>query len=366
MKELRHWLALLRTPGAGPVSLKALLDYFGTPEACFSLKKACFPAKLTLPDATRTWLMNPDWERVAEDVAWMSANQCRLLTMDSPDYPKLLATIPDPPVALFVQGKPELLNRPQLAIVGSRNPTHHGVEIARDFSRTLAKTGLVITSGLAEGIDTAAHSAALDVGGESVAVCGTGLDVRYPRSNYELAKKLSKLGTLISEFPLGTPAKATNFPRRNRIISGLSLGTLVVEAAHRSGSLITARLAAEQGREVFAIPGSINNALARGCHRLIRDGAKLVENTTHVIEELGPLTEFMRSPTSDGETQNKKEVNHPDYQNLLTIVGFDPTPVDVIVERTGLATNVVSAMLLNLELQGNVTVTPGGRYTRVT
>ena len=366
MMEPSHWLALIRTPGAGPVTQKALLDYLGTQQAHFPLRKADLPSSLRLSNAATNWLLNPDWDRNNTDIAWMSANECHLVTLDSPHYPELLSTIPDPPLALFVQGNRDLLKRHQLAIVGSRNPTAHGIETARDFSQTLANAGLLITSGLAMGIDAIAHEAALKAQGESIAVCGTGLDIRYPRCNAQLAAKLSKHGAVISEFPPGTPAKAMNFPRRNRIISGLSLGALVIEAAHRSGSLITARLAAEQGREVFAIPGSINNALARGCHRLIRDGAKLVEDANDVLEELGSLAAVTRDTRSNPVTNASKEVTRPDYKKLLAKVGFDPTPVDVIVERTGLATSSVSAMLLNLELQGNVAVTPGGRYSRVT
>ena len=251
-------------------------------------------------------------------------------------------------------------------MVGSRNPSVSGSETAREFAYHLATSGLSITSGLAIGIDGASHAGAMDAGGITIAVTGTGLDRVYPASQYDLAHRIAEQGALVSEFPPRTQVKSGNFPRRNRIISGLALGTLVVEAAHKSGSLITARLASEQGREVFAIPGSIHNPMARGCHRLIRQGAKLVETANDVLEELAPLLRELQ-PLPNPGTQEPLERQHEldaDYQLLLKCMGFDPTPIDLLIERSGLTAEVVSSMLILLELEGHVSSAPGGIYCR--
>jgi DNA processing protein len=283
----------------------------------------------------------------------------------------LLAEVSDAPLGLFVRGNVDALSLPQLAIVGSRNPTAGGRDNATSFAEHLARSGLAVTSGMAIGIDAAAHQGALAVGGGvTVAVCGTGLDVDYPSAHSALAEKIAVRGALVSEFPLGTPALATNFPRRNRIISGLSLGTLVVEAAVRSGSLITARLAAEQGREVFAIPGSIHNPLTRGCHQLIRQGAKLVETGDDIFEELrtlaGALTPALQAaaPKPTGSAEAAAPVLDKAYEILLDALGFEPACIDVLVERTGFAADEVASMLLILELDGKLESRPGGRYVR--
>jgi DNA processing protein len=277
-----------------------------------------------------------------------------------------LREIPDPPPLLFVHGDPEVLHTPQLAMVGSRNPSVSGSETAREFAYHLATSGLSITSGLAIGIDGASHAGALDAGGITIAVTGTGLDRVYPASQHDLAHRIAEQGALVSEFPPQTQVKSGNFPRRNRIISGLALGTLVVEAAHKSGSLITARLASEQGREVFAIPGSIHNPMARGCHRLIRQGAKLVETANDVLEELAPLLQELEPLPHQG-TQESLELRDEldaEYQLLLKCMGFDPTPIDLLIERSGLTAEVVSSMLILLELEGHVSSAPGGIYCR--
>ncbi len=273
--------------------------------------------------------------------------------------------IPDPPPLLFVHGDPEVLRTPQLAMVGSRNPSMPGGETARDFAYHLAASGLSITSGLAIGIDGASHSGALDAGGITIAVTGTGLDRVYPASQHDLAHRIAEHGALVSEFPPQTQVRPGNFPRRNRIISGLCLGTLVVEAAHKSGSLITARLASEQGREVFAIPGSIHNPLARGCHRLIRQGAKLVETSGDILEELAPLLRDLKPPQADHkESACRQHQLDPEYQLLLKCMGFDPAQIDLLIERSGLTAEVVSSMLILLELEGHVSSAPGGIYCR--
>ena len=266
---------------------------------------------------------------------------------------------------LFGHGDPGLLCSPQLAIVGSRNPSVSGRQTAGEFAAHLAAVGITISSGLASGIDGAAHLGALRADGFTLAVAATGLDRVYPADHRDLAHRIAEQGVLVSEFPPGTPPRRDHFPRRNRIIAGLALGTLVVEAAVRSGSLITARLAAEQGREVFAIPGSIHNPLARGCHRLIRQGAKLVETAQDVLEELAPLlgTRSSAASLSDDEPpQLRLQTLDPEYRQLLASLGHDPLPADQLIERSGLTAEAVSSMLLLLELEGYVSSAPGGRY----
>ena len=288
-----------------------------------------------------------------------------LITLDDPRYPALLRDIPDPPLALFVHGDPECLVTPQLAVVGSRNPTPGGRENAFEFARYLVGAGLTITSGLAAGIDGAAHRGALAGGGRTVAVVGTGLDRVYPAEHLELAHTITAQGALVSEFALGSRPTPGHFPKRNRLISGLSLGTLVVEATPHSGSLITAKLAGEQGRETFAIPGSIHNPQARGCHALIRQGAKLVETAADILEELGQLASTLDPPTQTPATDPAIETTlDADYQHLLQQLDDTPTPVDTLVQRSGLTAETVSSMLLVLELQGYVSSAAGGHYTR--
>jgi DNA processing protein len=289
------------------------------------------------------------------------------VTWGSADYPPLLAAIPDAPLVLFVEGSAAALSLPQLAMVGSRNPTHLGRETAEQFAGHLAGIGLAITSGLALGIDAASHRGALRGGGWTVAVLGCGLDTIYPRENAALAQAVSAHGALVSDLPLGTPPLKHHFPRRNRIISGLSVGTLVVEAALQSGSLITARLAAEQGREVFAIPGSIHNPMARGCHRLIRQGAKLVETADDVFAELGALLRGLHAGEQSEAPDTQGVSGHvldKDYEILLDALGFAPASIDSLVARTGFAADAVASMLLILELDGRVAQQPGGLFCR--
>jgi len=300
--------------------------------------------------------------------AWLSQPGCHRIDPGQPHFPTQLLAIPDPPEVLFIRGDPALLAAPQLAIVGSRGPTPAGRQTAFDFARRLAAAGLAITSGLACGVDSAAHRGALAGSGRTVAVCGAGLDVVYPPQNQGLAGEIATHGALVSEFPPGTPPLPHHFPRRNRLISGLSLGVVVVEARHRSGSLITARLAAEQGREVFALPGSIHNPLSRGCHRLIRDGARLVETPEEVLAGLqpdlfgalapGPSQDPAPAGLSAGPLDRNSKI-------LLNACGFEPVDVDVLVERTGFSAAAVASMLLMLELHGEVESSAGGMYCRL-
>lgn len=284
------------------------------------------------------------------------------ITLNDAAYPAQLKEIADPPPILFVRGNVHLLQSPQIAIVGSRNPTSDGKRIAHDFAGTLTQVGFTITSGLALGIDAASHQGALDANGFTIAVAGTGLDRIYPACHKQLATDIIATGAMVSEFPPGTTAKANHFPRRNRIISGLSQGLLVVEAAQQSGSLITARMALEQNREVFAIPGSIHNPLARGCNALIREGAKLVETTQHILEELGQYNQCV----TEIQAIQSQSILDLEQQKLLNLILYSPTSVDNLVTQTGQSVEIIASMLLLLELQSYITSAPGGGYMRTT
>ncbi|MCS6948213.1 MAG: DNA-processing protein DprA [Steroidobacteraceae bacterium] len=309
-----------------------------------------------------------DTTRLAQDLAFSERSGARLIAAAESEYPAALLQLSDAPPLLYVRGDPQILTLPQLAIVGSRNATGAGRAIAREFGEYFTRFGLAITSGLAAGIDGAAHDGALAGGGRTIAVCGTGLDVIFPAAHRDLAERIAAHGALVSEFPPGTPPRRANFPQRNRVIAALSLGTLVVEAGVRSGALTTARHAADLGREVFAIPGSIHNPLARGCHRLIRSGAKLVECGEDVLAELKislqhQLLEAVQAEARPGAAQ--REALDKDYEILLHALGFAPASADQLVARTGLSSAAVASMLLMLELRGDIELQPGGRYARV-
>jgi len=367
--HFRTWLTLLRTPRFASVSLREQLALHDRIEAVHA---ALLQRLAELPADTRRWLECPDDRRLDADLAWLDQPGHRLLLCTDEDFPPLLDAIPQPPVALFVAGDASLLLRPQLAIVGARAATLSGRTLARAFGQALGHAGFVITSGMAEGIDGAAHLAALDAGLPTVAVVGTGLDRVYPRQHHALARRLAAEGALVSEFPLGTPARVDHFPRRNRLISGLSLGTLVIEAGLQSGSLITARLAAEQGREVFALPGSIHNPLAHGCHRLIRDGARLVETAAEIVEALAPaavalgreLAGRLDGPAvaTPGETASEAD---PSRQALFEALGYGPVALEDLAGFTGKAVSELTSELLMLELEGKVEALPGNRYQRL-
>jgi len=362
MSDPKPWLILARAPGIEP---RMLAEAGGGAALLGESPRAL--AALGLGEAAIRALRNPDTEGLQRDELWLAGPRRALVTWGSTDYPALLAAIPDPPAVLFVEGEPIALSLPQLAMVGARNPTALGRDTASRFAGHLARAGLVITSGLALGIDAASHRGALRAGGRTVAVLGSGLDVVYPRENHPLALEVAASGALVSELPTGTPPLRQHFPRRNRIISGLSVGTLVVEAALHSGSLITARLAGEQGREVFAIPGSIHNTLARGCHRLIRQGAKLVESADDIFHELGSLLAGLGTSV-DAETPEAQQDSGPEldkeYEILLDALGFEPAGVDTLVARTGFRPDAVASMLLILELEGRVEQQPGGIFCR--
>jgi len=362
MNSTRAWLILARLPGIGPEHARAL--FAEDPEgASLHGGKRRSLAHAGFPSGALDALAKLDSAALDRDTLWLEEPGHCLVPCTDPRYPPLLEQIQDPPLALFVAGDPGLLSSHQIAIVGSRNPSASGLANARDFARYIAAQGVTVTSGLAEGIDTAAHEGAM-AGGRTIGVMGTGPDQVYPASNARLAEQISMHGALITEFPTGTPPKRENFPRRNRIISGMSLGTLVVEAARRSGSLITARLASEQGREVFAVPGSIHNPLSRGCHMLIRQGAKLVETAQDIFEELGQLAAAGQPPGHAGTGPAPIPARDPEYVKLLECLGHDPLPTDELARRTGLTAGELSSMLLILELEGEVISESGGRYAR--
>ena len=360
------WLLVSQAPGIGSRYFQRLLARFGSPEAVLRASRSAL-IELGIPAAAVDGLKRRTRSDIEPTLAWLRQPGHRLLTLDDDNYPHLLKAIDDPPPLLYLIGNPALLNQPQLAVVGSRNPTPGGLGNAREFAHSLAGAGLCITSGLAVGIDGAAHAGALQTGA-TVAVMGTGPDRIYPASHRDLAHRIAEQGLLVSEFPPGTQARPENFPRRNRIISGLSLGTLVIEAAVQSGSLITARLAAEQGREVFAIPGSIHNPQARGCHLLIRQGAKLVESAQDIMEELGALLGTLADNLVDNAPSDAGPVpdhaDDADYRRLFESLGYDPVCIDELIARSGLTAEAVSSMLLVLELEGHVSSAPGGLYCR--
>lgn len=354
--ESEAWLRLTLISGLGPAALRTLLREFGTPDGVLATRSGEL-SRFVAPDIAGRIAAGGDAEGAQRAIAWLAGGPNHLVTLGDADYPQLLLQTADPPPLLYVKGRRELLQRPALAVVGSRNATAQGIANAEDFARALSDAGITVVSGLALGIDAAAHRGGLAGAASSVAVVGTGLDVVYPARNRDLAHELAARGALVSEFALGTPALGANFPRRNRLISGMSLGCLVVEAALQSGSLITARFANEQGREVFALPGSIHSPLAKGCHVLIKQGAKLVDSANDILEELkfaAPAAPARATPQLEAEAAQ-----------LLALLGFEPSGLDAICARAGLGANDVSALLLKLELQGLIEGLPGGQYQRV-
>ncbi len=360
--ETELWLNLNLIDGLGDESIRRLLVALSSPEAIFSASQSILQS-IVKPSIAKLIQQGPDRSKVTSTLKWLKDPNNTIITLADADYPASLLNISDPPPLLYLKGRRELLRHPALAVVGSRNATPQGLLNAENFSQAASDAGLCIVSGLALGIDTAAHQGGLRGTTSSIAVVGTGLDIVYPAKNHTLAHQLAKEGALISEFPLSTPAIGRNFPRRNRIISGISQGCLVVEAALQSGSLITARQALEQGREVMAVPGSIHSPLSKGCHALIKQGAKLVENTQDILDELG----YAPSQKNHNDSLKKQPtpIDSPQNNLLLTHLGYDIVNIDTLCSRSGLTAEVVSAMLLTLELEGQVSSLPGGCYQRI-
>lgn len=354
--ELGAWINLGLVNSLRPVQFRALLSTFGLPRHILGASRT--QLRRIVPDAVVDELFSQGREeRIARTLQWAKSPGNNVITLADDDYPKQLFEITDPPPLLYVRGDGGLLSATSLAIVGSRSATPQGLSNAEQFARALSGAGLAVISGLALGIDAAAHRGGLAAQGSTIAVIGTGADIDYPRANARLSEEISSRGAIVSEFPLGTPPLAANFPRRNRLIAGLSRGVLVVEAALASGSLITARLAAEQGREVFAIPGSIHSPVSKGCHALIKQGAKLVETAGDVIAE---LQGFAPSPA----TRSKPHISGA-LDVLLQHMGYDPCDIGTLSTRSGLTPESVSAMLLQLELEGKIGSLPGGFYQQL-
>ena len=358
-RHTRDWLSLIRAPGLGPATLKPFLDNSS------SINELLSRLRQSSDTRVNKGLDGIDEAQVESDENWLNSSENQLIHYFSPQYPAFLREMPDAPIALFTRGDIELLNFPQLAIVGSRSATQGGLVNAGAFAEFLAKNGIVITSGLAKGIDAAAHKGALAANGGTIAIMGTGLDRIYPAEQKQLAHQIADNGLILTEYPPGTGPHPGNFPRRNRLIAGLSLGTLVVEAAVKSGSLITARLASEMGRDVFAIPGSIHNPMARGCHALIRQGAKLVETAEDIVEELLPKFSPVERSTEASEALEVSAQLDDDHAAILDAMGFDPVTTDQIVENSPFNAAEVSSILLLLELQGHVLSESGGRFIRL-
>ncbi len=357
--DTEYWLKLSLIPGLGNESLRKLLSAFRSPDHIFTATPSDL-RQIVPAGIAENILRGANADAVTTNLNWLSSDaNHHLVTLADDDYPPLLLQISDPPPIFYLSGRRNLLSGPMLAIVGSRNATAQGNANAESFAKSLSEAGLCIVSGLAGGIDAAAHRGGLLGSSSSIAVIGTGQDIIYPAKNKALADSLALGGAIISEFPLGTPAIASNFPRRNRIISGLSLGCLVVEAAMQSGSHITARLAGEQGREVFAVPGSIHSPLSKGCHALIKRGAKLVETSQDVLEELNLVV------PSRAASSHSHPLLSQDAEFILKHLGFDPCGIDTLCARAGLDVESISATLLQLELDGLIDVLPGGLYQRI-
>lgn len=359
---LAAWLRLSLTPGIGPAALRGMLTKYGLPDAVLARSRAEL-SQFASPSALDA-LRSPGVDRgVERALDWLKGEACALVTLADEAYPRALLEIADPPPVLYLRGRVELLGWPALAIVGSRNASAQGESNAAAFARALSDAGFAIVSGLALGIDAAAHRGGLAGASSTIAVLGTGIDVIYPRTNAELTARIGREGLLVSEFPLGTPAAQHHFPRRNRLISGLARGCLVVEAALPSGSLITARTAADQGRDVFAIPGSIHSPLSKGCHALIKTGAKLVESAEDVLAELSGV----RAHPVRGERAAPRHTaaRSAPAGGLLGHMGHDPVDIDTLCQRSGLSAEQVSAELLRLELDARVSALPGGFYERL-
>ena len=368
------WLHLLNAPGLGFARISKLLELFG--DANEIIKQRNFSPELKIPQRAINYLSKASSDDIQQELDWLEKSSNNVLTLDDPLYPPQLRQISDPPILLFLRGDPHVLLLPQLAVVGSRNASQSGLNNAHAFCYDLAKRGLVITSGLAAGIDAQAHQGAIDANGQTIAVMGTGINTIYPRNNQKLAKTIPQQGAVISEFPFNTPPNAHNFPRRNRVIAGLSLGTLVIEAAQKSGTLITARLSMENNRPVMAIPGSIHNPLAKGCHQLIKQGAQLVESAQDILQEVSPnitmLTDQLQASIQNINNETLEKHNQEptiklsdSQQHIFNHLDFNPIAFDDIVTLTDLSSAEVASDLLIMELSGLIEKLPGSKYQKI-
>jgi DNA processing protein len=363
-QELVSWLILIRTTSLSPIKIRKLILHYGTAHRLVRAE-TCELIDAGINYKTIQSFREPNWEQIKTDIAWLDASGNHFISCMDIRYPILLQKIPDPPIGLFISGNVDVLSQVQIAIIGTKKPTPGGRRIAIEFARQIGNIGFTVTSGLAVGIDTAAHMGAISSNSPTIAVLGNGLDMIYPKANTQLAEKICENGAIVSEFPVGTKPLPSHFPRRNRIISGLLVGTVVVEAALQSGSLITARLEMEQGREVFAIPGSIFNLVSRGCHTLISDVAKLTTNIEDILDEIGPLVSVAQQCKSDFKKQSRlNEILDEQSKLLLDNIGFDSITVDQLVCETGFALHTVTILLFDLELNGMVESLPGGRFAR--
>jgi DNA processing protein len=363
--DISQWLSLNQTPGLGNAALCQLLAKFGSPEGIYSAKLSQL-REVVDDDIAQKISKGVNLDLIASTLKWLEKDNAHLVTFADSHYPQKLLEISNPPAVLFAIGNLHWLNHPAIAMVGSRSATPQGEKNAEEFAKSLCEQGLCVISGMALGIDGAAHRGALKANGATIAVVGTGLDIVYPARHRDLAHKVAERGLIISEFPLGTPSKAQNFPRRNRLISGLSLGCLVVEANIESGSLITARLSAEQGREVFAIPGSIHSPVTKGCHQLIKQGAKLVESVQDILEEINWLELKNNLPSiSPSGLMDDLSTNELETNTVLGLMGFDPINFEQILTSSGLTTESLSSMLMILELENKITSLAGGNYQRL-
>jgi len=368
------WLMLTRIKGLGFTRITNLLIHFDSVENIFN--QSNYPNHLNIPKVVQNLLKNPVLSLIKDDLKWLEEENNSILAIDNDLYPPLLKKTDSPPPLLFITGNPNVLLMPQLAVVGSRNASSVGLRNTQSFCHDLAKKGVTITSGMALGVDGKAHNAALLAGGQTIAVMGTGLDVVYPAKHRELAHNIAKNGALVSEFPIGTKPNAHNFPRRNRIICGLSMGTLVMEASIKSGTLITARQTMEINRPVMAIPGSIHSPMAKGCHLLIKQGAKLVESAEEILEELTPLAQSLSieikeklSLLDNNTVKNSKNPyikdENNDHQMVLKLISFEATPIDEIIEKSGLKAQEVASILLILELEDKIQALSGAQYISI-
>lgn len=357
---LKDWLKLLYTKSVSLAQKRALVCHFGSPGQIFRADPAQLRQTNIVSENGLLAIYGSDYEKIAPDITLLKNTDSHYIGFNDPGFPALLNQIPSPPLGLFYRGNVDLLGKPQIAVVGSRNASPNGKRTTFEFSALLSRAGLIITSGMAAGIDSEAHAGCLHAGNPTIAVLGTGIDRIYPYSNRSLYENIATQGLLVSEFPLGTKPNRRNFPQRNRIISGLSMATLVVEAGVRSGSLITARLAAEQGRDVFAIPGSIHNPTSKGCHYLIRQGARLVESVEDIVQEFQSIHLFDIPELSENSVTSAQIEENP----LYNLIDYAPTSIDELIERSGLTADKVSSILVELELKGAIAEINGG-YQRL-